>query len=791
MLSWANFGVSDVDSNATNLSIVITALPSDGRLQYQLANGAWSSVSAPQSFSKADIDAGKLRFEPDNNESGGDAYGGASVGNKQADYAHIKFKPTDGLNEGAEAILKVDITPAADTPLLSFTAPTFTPPPASTDIANGKGLVLKYYDNVAGAGSGSTEQAAANLEGIMAGMTPTTSQVVSNIDLYTEGANSNNQNEIPQGDGVSVTGLIFLEAGKTYTFSGYRDDTTQFEIGGKVVASENFDTYGAVSWSFTAPGSGYYTFELFLTNNSASGALKLDVSVNGGPTGPISNVPVFSGIDVVDKSNLPHGAFTPNGGGGYYPLTANSGNEDSFIMLSKINTSLADTDGSETLVVSISNIPVGATLTDGSKTFTATAGTTSVDISGWNKNTLQFKAPANFSGSINLQVTATATEKATTAADAGHSATSTDTLTVTVTPVADAPSLLVPNTLTVVAQGDNSAEAYRTVSFPITAALTDGSETLSVTISSLLADMELTDGVNTFTASNSITSKDVSTWNLSNLKLIVPTEVATTDTITVTATSKESDGYISSQEQTVTLYADYTTRTRTDRDGNDRNDYITVNDNTSRDGGSGNDLMVGNNGANTLRGGSGNDVLLGNDGNDALYGGTGNDRLEGGAGDDKLYGEDGNDMLLGGAGDDLLDGGAGNDILLGGAGNDTLTGGMGADSFVWRAGDTGKDVIKDFALSGASRDTIDLHDLVQVENDGNILNYLRVDTATSTLLISSTGGLNVDGSNADVSIKLENGSGGNLNINPGNLSQSDLVNSLIAGADPMIKVDHT
>jgi hypothetical protein len=65
-----------------------------------------------------------------------------------------------------------------------------------------------------------------------------------------------------------------------------------------------------------------------------------------------------------------------------------------------------------------------------------------------------------------------------------------------------------------------------------------------------------------------------------------------------------------------------------------------------------------------------------------------------------------------------------------------------------------------------------------------------VDTGTSTLLVSSTGGLNATGSNANVTIKLENGSGGNFNINPGNLSQADLVNSLVAGADPLIRIDN-
>ncbi|WP_422909888.1 Ig-like domain-containing protein [Pseudomonas sp. MAC6] len=170
------------------------------------------------------------------------------------------------------------------------------------------------------------------------------------------------------------------------------------------------------------------------------------------------------------------------------------------------------------------------------------------------------------------------------------------------------------------------------------------------------------------------------------------------------------------------------------------------------------------------------------------------DTIVGSSANDTLLGSSRADLLIGGDGNDVIFGNAGNDTIVGGRGNDTLWGGSGADTFVWKAGDLnsagGNDVIKDFTMTGTSRDTIDLHDLLQGENDGNILNYLRVDTATSTLLISSTGVLNASGSNADVTIKLENGSGGNLNINPGNLSQADLVNSLIAGADPLIKIDH-
>ena len=122
----------------------------------------------------------------------------------------------------------------------------------------------------------------------------------------------------------------------------------------------------------------------------------------------------------------------------------------------------------------------------------------------------------------------------------------------------------------------------------------------------------------------------------------------------------------------------------------------------------------------------------------------GNDELQGGEGNDILYGQGGNDTLLGGSGDDILYGGAGN------------------DTFVWRLGDQGtntapaNDVVKDF---GNGNDKLDLSDLLQGENDGNLNNYLSATQETvngklSTVLnISTTGHLADQG--ADQKIVLE------------------------------------
>jgi hypothetical protein len=78
-----------------------------------------------------------------------------------------------------------------------------------------------------------------------------------------------------------------------------------------------------------------------------------------------------------------------------------------------LSASLTDTDGSETLAVSVSGIPVGAILSDGVQTFTATAGHTSVDITGWSFGNLTVQPVQDFAGNFQLTVNATATDHAT------------------------------------------------------------------------------------------------------------------------------------------------------------------------------------------------------------------------------------------------------------------------------------------------------------------------------------------------------------------------------------------
>jgi Ca2+-binding RTX toxin-like protein len=175
----------------------------------------------------------------------------------------------------------------------------------------------------------------------------------------------------------------------------------------------------------------------------------------------------------------------------------------------------------------------------------------------------------------------------------------------------------------------------------------------------------------------------------------------------------------------------------------------------------GNDLMIADDGADTLNGGTGADTMLGGDGDDTYIVDnagdqtfeadvTGNDRvitfvshtlsegverltlaatagaingtgnaldnllegndfantLDGRDGEDEIRGEDGTDTLFGGAGDDELSGGRHDDILAGGLDNDTLDGGSGADQMFGASGDdtyfvdNSGDVVSEFLGGG-------------------------------------------------------------------------------------------
>ncbi|MEF8727191.1 MAG: Ig-like domain-containing protein [Accumulibacter sp.] len=93
-------------------------------------------------------------------------------------------------------------------------------------------------------------------------------------------------------------------------------------------------------------------------------------------------------------------------------LPVASGRAGTAIGLPELRVALADGDGSESLRGTLAGIPAGATLSDGERSFSATAGSGTVDLDGWNLARLSLRPPDDFAGTLRFDLVATATEQA-------------------------------------------------------------------------------------------------------------------------------------------------------------------------------------------------------------------------------------------------------------------------------------------------------------------------------------------------------------------------------------------
>jgi hypothetical protein len=193
------------------------------------------------------------------------------------------------------------------------------------------------------------------------------------------------------------------------------------------------------------------------------------------------------------------------------------GDEDHAVALN-LGAALTDTDGSETLSVTIAGVPEWGHLSAGTHNADGTWTLTQAQLAG-----LAFIPDADKSGTATLTITATSTE------GANHDAASTTaTLSLTVTPVADAPTLTVANA--------SGTEDDASVPLSIASALTDtdGSETLSVTVTGVPAWGHLSAGVHNADGSWTLTPDQ-----LADLKFIPDANASGEATLHVTATSTE------------------------------------------------------------------------------------------------------------------------------------------------------------------------------------------------------------------------------------------------------------
>ncbi|WP_460132178.1 retention module-containing protein [Pseudomonas sp. S1_E04] len=456
-LTWANFGVKDVDS--VSPKVVFTSLPV-GSIEYKV-NGQWvalttadlkTDTSAGKAFSQADFDNHNVRYTPVANESGDNSFGGTGVGNKQGDYAELKFQATDGNLYSDTKTITVDIHPVTDVPVVTIGQFGAVP----------TGLVIQTWT-----GGTLAKDLGTNGNGVAQ-----SSDLIKVIDAKTAASavstgvtSSVSNGNVAEGTATKVSGLIYLEAGKSYTFTGTADDSLAITVGGKLVASETWSKGSAITGTaYTPTESGYYTLDIYHYNQAGGGSYDVNVSINNGVSMSLGNsgVQTYTSVDALKAAGAVLGdSHVVNGEGYYTGYVYNRGLEDTAIKVAPITTTFVDNDGSESHKVEISGLPKGTVITDGTTghSFTSTGTTALYDVSGWNLKTLTVTPFKDSTASFDITVKATAKELST-----GVEEVTTGKVSIVIAAVNDAPTLDLSTVDGTVATGYNTAYNERSTS---------------------------------------------------------------------------------------------------------------------------------------------------------------------------------------------------------------------------------------------------------------------------------------------------------------------------------------
>ncbi|WP_279496819.1 retention module-containing protein [Aeromonas veronii] len=336
-LTWASFGISD------NASTVRISGNQDGTgtiLYLDASTNQYKELgkNETKTFTKADIDSGKVKFDPEDNVSGADVYGNdKGVGNKGHDLTSIKFDVLKGNQViASDKSVVVDIVPVADKPLLS--------------LSGFQSLAAINFEDVNLGGSEwradisiNSVQGASTI-GVWNTLNNGGKVEVGTEKTYTGGTSTNKVMEIEANHGDKTLYTDFdCEAGRFYQLG--------FDVAARL----------------GNPGTSDMVMKLVRLDaigNPISGTEKLLYNFDPTDSNWLRNQTVSLPIDVSGKYRLIFEAVNADSTGAIldnikFQAVDNKGYEDSFIKLSAINAALVDVDGSERLAVEISGLPKG------------------------------------------------------------------------------------------------------------------------------------------------------------------------------------------------------------------------------------------------------------------------------------------------------------------------------------------------------------------------------------------------------------------------------------------------
>uniref|UniRef100_UPI0015D43853 GA-like domain-containing protein n=1 Tax=Acinetobacter sp. YH12100 TaxID=2601089 RepID=UPI0015D43853 len=762
----------DIDGDSLSVTAVTLADPSMGKIVAN-ADGTWT-FTPKEHFSHANTtDAIVLNYT-------------VSDGTQQiSTTAKVNV---EAVADGANIILNANIWDNSSTGGIAGSGVALKPAPAST------GLIFKQYNRLSLSSSSKKNFDSNGLEDLLDTAEATSTGRANEF----AGNFSGSSVASSRFDAVSYTGLIYLEAGREYSFEGYADDAMHIELGGKVLAQTIGDAYGNYHptiiggdgngtiniSSFVPEKTGFYTFEAYFANLNSRGEYNISVLEKGKgqswaqATSKLltsENYKLYGSAEELLTLGADVGGFVSNTtgkpDGGYFSAEAvDNGMQDTPIKLSGIQVDLIDKDGSETLTaLELNGIPVGITITDGVHTFTAKEGQTGLSIKDWNLDNLSLIPSKGFTGKINLSISATTTESSN-----SHSKTTTKALEVEVLDFnkattgldkdikntdnlfqnGTAANDLVGHKLTATVKGETGSGTPWSLQYhndkpntSITKVVIDlsGSRTSSVHFGAAN-----TGPLDTDKQGNQFKSDSPSHKAIINNSMVQSYEIKRKGTNANRPELLEID--FKAGQFTVGKEFNFAADT-------DSSFRFSRNDSYARDmEGSTITVYFSNNTSQTMiysgigSGSTSSSISEAVDGIGYQYynGGAGDDTIFGTTLDDYLVGGDGNDFIAGGAGNDYLLGGAGDDILYGGAGNDTFVGGLGSDTAVYdvlvaadATAGNGTDTWNDFTVgkigANVNADKIEFSQgffqgLLDV-NQGDIGQYIKVEDVNGTATV--------------------------------------------------------
>ena len=427
VLKWAHFGITDANTTNANLMVTITHLPTDGTLYYTNASGNKVAITNGQKLTYADIDSGKVTFEPDANEASNNA---------GDTYADVGFSVSDGKHT-TDGSIEIIVDAVADKPNLGFGLVEWEPATVNLNIKTWSNLkevtIGGKKHTLTGGGSGVSD---VTLKTVFEYLT---SNQATNPAISEGKTNSLSNGNVPTYNGVAIEGYVYLEAGHTYRYQGKADDSGLLIIGNNDPAYVSWGgSSTSVNKDFTVTESGFYTFDFYMHNQSGEGNYDFQLKDLGGDK--ISYFPdLKTAIDMMNKvyqgenssvewtvsDLIQKDAADKDQYGFHRPYFNLSGEVGKDISLGLLSTGLNDKDGSESLSLAFEGLVEGmqiyAIAQDGIRTLLGTAdangilkfSTTDLSING---QSLVAVAPKNYivsgaSDTLDVKVTATATEQ--------------------------------------------------------------------------------------------------------------------------------------------------------------------------------------------------------------------------------------------------------------------------------------------------------------------------------------------------------------------------------------------